>query len=447
MPEAVETKKRRLYRLLDNLSSTDLATTPSKPDAFNTENTRTAAERFDDARERASKRLRCSTSSLSLPFNATRLPRSTSPAGSKRASTPLQPPNYSPWSHDAFLARLKTFSRVTLWHPGKPDAINEVQWAKRGWVCVDVNTVACRGGCERRMVISMTSSGTYAEDQDGEQDDNGQQALEAALTERYKTEITNAHAESCLWRKSGCKDDIHHLQVIRPSIWQPELAKRVKSAVEIQRATEQVTFVSVEREGMKTFTPERLASELPANILDNAAAPKDTISTALDIALHGWRGSTESGSELLHCDACFQRVGLWMYQPGYRRRPAEPEEEVSDPLTVNLIELHRDHCPWRNAASQNAPGSLQGLNATQVLARVVTTFARDHRRRSNESAVDKEPAPGSTDAATPCKQDPAFTAPSTEDVASRDRERESRLRKLKRMLTIKRRSKVISTEG
>lgn len=85
-------------------------------------------------------------------------------------------PNYVPWSHEQFLRRLKTFADLKSW-TSKPDAVNEVEWAKRGWVCVDVNTVGCRGGCEQRVVVGLRP---------GRKDDQG---VEIEGSEDYSVEI------------------------------------------------------------------------------------------------------------------------------------------------------------------------------------------------------------------------------------------------------------------
>lgn len=51
-------------------------------------------------------------------------------------------PKYAPWDRVAFLARLKSFSNITDWTP-KPPRVNEVEWAKRGWVCQKSERVRC----------------------------------------------------------------------------------------------------------------------------------------------------------------------------------------------------------------------------------------------------------------------------------------------------------------
>ena len=64
---------------------------------------------------------------------------------------------YAPWSRELLLKRLSTFADPHLWAV-KPEAINELQWAKRGWICEDKETVACKGLCEQRLVIDLNPS-------------------------------------------------------------------------------------------------------------------------------------------------------------------------------------------------------------------------------------------------------------------------------------------------
>ncbi|KAK3714064.1 hypothetical protein LTR37_008093 [Vermiconidia calcicola] len=465
MPEAVAlaTTKRKFYKALDSLNnSSQVSIAPSISESTKVaKRPATAAAAFDEARERAAKRLRHSTSSSSLPYKVTPSP-TPSPTASKRVHEKSKdPPNFSPWSHETFLSRLKTFASVSLWHP-KPDAINEVEWAKRGWVCVEVNTVACKGGCEKRVVVTLNSAKKKVTEQqqeeveraedDGEEDDEeaDQATFEQALVERYQNVIVEGHNQSCLWRKTGCKDDVYHLQVVRPSVWQPELRKRLQSTLAISSAIQNVKISTVSKEGLKISAPERLLKDLPADIIGSASSTIGSYAliSALEVALHGWRGSTESGSELLHCDACFQRIGLWMYQPGYRPAASHSDdyEDGADPAIIDLVDMHREHCPWRNAATQRASGSLKGLNACEIMYRVVSTYARDQRRRSDEhsATTNNVEADQERDAAADATEDSESPAVlSREEVARQDKERESRLRKIKSLFMIKRRSKSV----
>ncbi|KAI7155085.1 hypothetical protein KC349_g7215 [Hortaea werneckii] len=437
MAEAIATKKRNFYKSLDvfnnpNSSSTSIATEPAAKRPRRTLSTASAASRH-------------TTATANNPATP-----------GKPNQSPKPPPSFSPWSQDTFLARLRTFSRVSLWHP-KPQSISEVKWAKRGWSCVDVNTVACKGCCGKRLVVSLdfakTEGSNRGEGVKGDDDDDAQgdteqdeDELEAALALKYQALIVDGHSDSCPWRRTGCPDDIYRLQVIRAASWQPELRRRYQSLHQISDAIRDVTLRGLPQDKQSLMPIDQLLADLPADVLgppgEEQPAPEDSLK-ALEIAMHGWTGSEDSGNELLHCDACFQRIGLWMYQPGYKPARSSPDDDDQTAAIVDLVELHREHCPWRNPDSQSALGTLKGLNACQVLQTCVSAFVKDERRReerqrrsahqieTNEDGEDHVSAPSSP-------------APSRDEIEKQDKERESRLKRLKSLFTIKRKSTVVS---
>lgn len=120
-----------------------------------------------------------------------------------KTSTPRKAPNFQPFSQEQFLERLKTFADVKKWTI-KPDAVGEVEWAKRGWVCDTWNTVACKGGCEQRVVVRLRPK---RKDRDGKDIDMSEDLavdIDTALVEKYRERIIDGHGEDCLWRKRGC---------------------------------------------------------------------------------------------------------------------------------------------------------------------------------------------------------------------------------------------------
>jgi hypothetical protein len=96
---------------------------------------------------------------------------------------------YSPWDRDAFLERLSSFRFVDKW-TAKPADVNEVAWARRGWVCCDKNRVRCNT-CRKEVLVKV--------ELDDEQTDAGR-----AVVEHYKGMVVDEHDESCLWRRRGC---------------------------------------------------------------------------------------------------------------------------------------------------------------------------------------------------------------------------------------------------
>ena len=468
MPEAIATSKRKFHKLLDSITaaSNTVSTSQQRDNASGGANpSLTAHEKLELASERARKRLRSTPSSTSLSttlkpsytrtanMSTTSLPRNM--ASTDLAADALKDdkhiPNFAPWSQETFLARLKTFSKVSEWHP-KPEVIGEMHWAKRGWSCVDVNTVACKGGCERRVVVKLDTMGTVVKkalakeagagaDVDNADDDEevDETELEHALAERYQDEIVNGHTETCLWRKAACKDDIYRLSLVRPIVWKPQLHDSYTSLLGVGNSIKDIAIKStISADG--SFLPyERLVSELPTDVIPSSDTEESLKVRALEMALHGWHGTTEYRTELLNCETCFQRIGLWMYQPGYRPGKSNGDVDPDDEgdMKVNLVEMHREHCPWRNPVSQKATGSLAGLNASQILHRVVSTWTKEQRRKSNEQqeAVEDVESVDSLEVERPKL--------SREEIERQDKERESKLRKLKKMFTVKRSSKVI----
>lgn len=477
MPEAIATSKRKFHKLLDSITAASNTVSSQQRDNASGANagaSLTAREKMELASERARKRLRASTSSTSLSatlgsnFSRTAnastmsLPRNMS--GTIRVSGDSNDdkhiPNFAPWSQETFLARLKTFSKVSNWHP-KPEVISEVHWAKRGWSCVDLNTVACKGGCERRVVVKLDTMGTVVkkalaselstettddnneEEEEEEEEELDEAKLEYALAERYQDEIVNGHTETCLWRKAACKDDIYRLSLVRPVVWKPHLQESYTSLLGVAKSIKDIPVKSVDNADAVILPYERLATELPKDVLPESDADVALRTKALEIALHGWRGSSEHRADLLHCETCFQRIGLWMYQPGYK--PGKPKIAVDqddadddEAVVVDLIEMHREHCPWRNPVSQKATGSLAGLNASQILHRVVSTWAREQRRKSNE----QHDVPETTEVESVGGPEIERPKLSREEIERQDKERESKLRRLKRMFTVKRSSKI-----
>ena len=88
----------------------------------------------------------------------------------------------------------------------KPDKVNEVEWAKRGWRCVGRERVGC-ASCGKEVVIDLGHSYTPTGEEEKEHADDDEDwkiAAHAQLVERYAGMIVTEHGEGCLWRIRGC---------------------------------------------------------------------------------------------------------------------------------------------------------------------------------------------------------------------------------------------------
>ena len=143
-------------------------------------------------------------------------PSSDTPAPSTVSISEKLTPAYAPWDRPQFLSRLKTYRFVDKWS-AKPTEMNEVVWAKRGWICVDKNRVQCTV-CAREVVVRVDMDGSGDEmDVDEEDGENRVMAgMEKArrrretqrkLVERYTAMVIDEHEDYCLWRRRGCDSD------------------------------------------------------------------------------------------------------------------------------------------------------------------------------------------------------------------------------------------------
>lgn len=119
-----------------------------------------------------------------------------------------RPPNFAPWDRIQFLQRLETFRHVDKWM-GKPEKVNEVQWARRGWSCIGKERVGCVGGCGKEAVIQLGEDGTANQERsdetsaDAEDQGNWREDAQDELCMKYAEIIITGHEINCLWRIRG----------------------------------------------------------------------------------------------------------------------------------------------------------------------------------------------------------------------------------------------------
>jgi hypothetical protein len=486
---ALNTSKRKFYKLLDNLSS-------SRVNSSSTADSTRDAPPAAPGTEPANKRVR-----NERPFTAPSRPFSVGvdrPTSSVRAvggtaSTPrpvseyeipegeMRPINYVPWDHERFLDRLKTFADGKMWTP-KPSQLSEVEWAKRGWVVVAKDTVGCKGGCERRLLVSLTKEEKESAEEQREKVDADQKEMpispadpedelwwmddvEKELINKYQALIVEGHDTDCLWRtQGGSKDDIYRIKMADPLVWQKELRERYLSLMTV--ASSLPDTWSISEEGATDPSPldlDELIKCLPIDLLklppspgekaeksndsqpraDSAAdAPDVEITTvaereppnhtALALAMCGWSAQQPHGVQLAYCTKCFQRIGLWLY---HSTSPSSPSSTLTlETMTFNPIDLHREHCPWKNPQTQCSIGTLAGLSGWEVLVRLVKNGRRRFGVKEEKVKVESERVSWSD-------EDDETRKRRREETEKEDKARRSRIQKLKRVFSVKKKDK------
>ncbi|KAL2354808.1 C3HC zinc finger-like-domain-containing protein [Cryomyces antarcticus] len=441
MAVALTTSKRKFNKLLDSLTSssqTSLATIQDVPSTSTPQakRPRSSTESFNSIRS-------TSTSVTTRPIAKLK---------STVADTPPRPaPNYAPWNQAAFLARLKTFSDVKTWSP-KPDSINEVVWAKRGWICEALNRVACKGGCEARLVVQLRPKRKNADGEDIDGSEDYSTEVEDELVQRYERLIEEGHAEDCLWRRAGgCREDIMRLPLVRESVWKDDLRERCRNLQAVQEDLRDIRS----KPDVTDLVPllqtldETSSSEVDTSTatVDNTEASGSSQPKILTPALFGWRGAVEASNPILTCATCFQRIGLWLYHRP-QNQSLDSAEQDDDLFVLDLVHKHREHCPWRNSETQCGVGKSEGLAGWEILVGNV-------RRSIRPSSTNNNTAGSAVPVTDPAASDPVENAiPHTDtgtddgvlvetphksraEIESEDKARDSRLKKLRRALSLK----------
>ncbi|PVI05081.1 zf-C3HC-domain-containing protein [Periconia macrospinosa] len=271
-------------------------------------------------------------------------------------TTPRKPANYQPYSQDQFLDRLKTFADVKKW-TNKPDAIGEVEWAKQGWSCDTWNTVACKGGCEQRIAVKLRPKRKDASGKEMDMSEDLAVEIDDGLVEKYRELIVDGHHEDCLWRKRGCSNDIYHIPIPNRAKSTADFLLRYRSFKAIAKdlpSLENLVYPDPRVDDILRRVSPSFFSPPGSDITEQPpSSPTDTV--AFLFALFGWTGVSEARISLAVCNHCFQRTGLWLYADA---RLEEMSKKLSVPiesLRLNLVESHREHCPWKNPETQRNP--------------------------------------------------------------------------------------------
>ncbi|KAG8423417.1 hypothetical protein J3458_000317 [Metarhizium acridum] len=132
-------------------------------------------------------------------FSNVVLRKSSSQPNSK--ATSHTPAKYCPGDRDELLKRLATFQEITDWTP-KPDKVNEIEWAKRGWICQGKEKVRCVL-CHKELMVKLNRK----EEEGKELPVLVSSEIAEALVDKYSDLIVSSHLQDCLWRKRGCEGE------------------------------------------------------------------------------------------------------------------------------------------------------------------------------------------------------------------------------------------------
>ncbi|KAK7992715.1 hypothetical protein PG996_012252 [Apiospora saccharicola] len=303
---------------------------------------------------------------------------------------PTEPPRYCPSDRSQLIKRLGTFSELTEWTP-KPDKVNEIEWAKRGWICSGKETVRC-SLCNKELVVNTSRRGSQGSDVSGSE-------FEEALGNKFAELIVEAHQEDCLWRRRGCDDTLLRPSLTNPQTALPELRQRYDELC--MRPAFLPYFFNLRLPDAMQM--KLVKSQLPTNFFTEPPPPKTNPpasrpnDVALALALAGWQGLSNARigqvPNSASCTTCMRRLGLWMF----KSREVNPETRtVIIPAPMDHLDPVREHrffCPWRNAANQRNPGSSTAEVEDKMAWEVLLQTIRNASYLRNQGSHKKSTTP------------------------------------------------------
>ncbi|KAJ5959503.1 uncharacterized protein N7479_006653 [Penicillium vulpinum] len=437
MSYALESKKRKFHRVLESISkplTTDNAPKPAPA-------TPTTAQDRISANLSIKKVRLASADRSELTAVRNSIQKISRPAHRIASANSNKRPTFVPWDRERFLERLETFRRVDRW-TSKPTPINEVKWAKHGWICTDVMRVTCVSDCGGAVVVKLPDE---IDELDGFNIEKVEERKEvrARLVDEYAKMISSAHGETCPWRNKSCDATIQHLPLTNCDAALSGLHERYTKiskmgdklpAEDIVQTPEGLDldvlikglpeewFEEAEKADVSTR-----AETQPTNVDNQVTIPQSVNRTALALALLGWDTASDGAAGLVGCGACFRRLGLWMYKP-------KDNGDVTVYTSLNVAEEHMEYCPWIDKVAQSGTGrpneNLADLRAGwQMVAEAVKV---KHRRRLRTM--------GSTDTLRTDLGTPTETTGEEENAdAKKKAEREwwAKIRRVRQVLTTK----------
>ncbi|KAL2870491.1 uncharacterized protein BJX67DRAFT_286351 [Aspergillus lucknowensis] len=439
MSYALETKKRKFHRVLESL------TRPSKTESSKP-GPQTPATHLDHAP--SAKRVRLNGRDDDLIASVRKdIPKIARPPSRASSVSSQTRPTFVPWDRDRFLERLETFRRVDRWPP-KPAAVNEVEWAKRGWICTDVARVTCVGGCGGSVVVKIPDE---LDELDGYDSEKIQERKEVRmkLVQEYENLMVQEHGGSCPWRNKGCDATIHRLQLANPDTAVSGLRTRYSHLVEIVDqlpdlgslqtpegfSTEDIISIlpddAFKQSNSRPGTAEAPQPELESGREDPSEHPirgVPSVNTpAFVLAFFGW-DSVDGAPGLAACSACFRRLGLWIYKP-----KDKGDAPALHPLDV--VNEHMEYCPWINGKAQSGSGKpSEKTDALHSGWEVLAQALRVKHLRQIRTGASIGSRAGSE---APLVEDPVIEEPHDDAKRAQDREWWAKIRRIRQVLNAK----------
>ncbi|KAK4844034.1 hypothetical protein QYF36_015567 [Acer negundo] len=134
----------------------------------------------------------------------------------EKSQNSSEAPMCRPWDRGDLMRRLATFKSMTWF--AKPKVVSAVNCARRGWVNVDTDIIACES-CGARLLFSTPSSWTQ------------QQVEKAALV--FSLKLDNGHKLLCPWIDNACDETLAQFPPTPPPVLVDKFRERSSTLLQL----------------------------------------------------------------------------------------------------------------------------------------------------------------------------------------------------------------------
>ncbi|PIN05762.1 hypothetical protein CDL12_21697 [Handroanthus impetiginosus] len=125
------------------------------------------------------------------------------------SATSAQAPRCRPWDRNDLFQRLSSFKSMTWF--AKPQVVSPLECARRGWVNVDMDTIACPS-CDARLLFSTPSTW-------------GQRQVEKAAMV-FSLKLESGHKLLCPWINNACTEELAQFPIVSRAVLVEDYKKR-----------------------------------------------------------------------------------------------------------------------------------------------------------------------------------------------------------------------------
>lgn len=183
-------------------------------------------------------------------------------------------------------------------------------------------------------------------------------------------------------------DDIYHIPIPNRAKSTPEFLIRYRSLRSISNdlpTLENLIYPDPRVQDILKRVPASFFSPPGSEITETPPiSPVEIV--AFLFATFGWSGVSEAKISMAVCGHCHQRVGLWLCQDERLKEMSKKLDVPIETLRLNLVESHREHCPWKNPETQHNPadGPIANMAGWQTQEFLLFGTRRDKKEKEKE---------------------------------------------------------------